>query len=169
MAITYNKIATTTLSTAASLVTFDSIPATYTDLKVVLRGIPAGGSGGTYTAIRFNNDLTATYSNNQIYGITGGIGTTRNSTQTDLFLNDTDTSSYSYFHVVDIFSYASSTNKYLLSQSFMNDATTGGINGSVVGLWRNTAIITRVDMLALSGNTYRIGTVATLYGIKAAV
>jgi hypothetical protein len=36
MATTYEKIATTTLGTAAATFTFSSIPATYTDLRLVV-------------------------------------------------------------------------------------------------------------------------------------
>jgi hypothetical protein len=36
MATTYEPIATTTLGTAAAFITFSSIPATYTDLRLVV-------------------------------------------------------------------------------------------------------------------------------------
>jgi hypothetical protein len=60
---TYEPIATTTLGTATSSFTFSSIPATYTDLRLVI-----GWVSGTNPRIRFNSDTATSYSQTAMYG-----------------------------------------------------------------------------------------------------
>jgi hypothetical protein len=64
---------------------------------------------------------------------------------------------------IDVFSYAGSTNKTMLGKGHSDQNGSGNIV-PVVGLWRNTAAITRVDLVAQSGS-FAIGSTATVYGI----
>ncbi len=61
-------IATTTLSSAASTITFSTISGSYTDLRVVLTGKAVSG-GVIYPAARFNSDTGTNYSNIFLVGI----------------------------------------------------------------------------------------------------
>ena len=67
MTATYDPIATTTLGSAASTITFSSIPNTFTDLRLVLFGVTLNATG-TYNQIRFNNDTGTNYSWTQLLG-----------------------------------------------------------------------------------------------------
>ena len=60
MASTYEPIATTTLGSAASSITFSSIPATYTDLRLVLVHTPSASTGNAQ--MQFNSDTATNYS-----------------------------------------------------------------------------------------------------------
>ena len=155
-------IATTTLSSTAASITFSSIPATYTDLRIVLTG--KGGAGGDLL-MNFNGDTATNYNQNRIMG--DGTSATSNR-----FINQGGLrfsywglgSTYPQFYTYDIFSYAGSTYKTTLGTMSENNSTSYGATASYVGLWRSTAAITQA-VLSLSGDTFAVGTTATLYGI----
>jgi hypothetical protein len=163
MPATYEPIATTTLTGAVATITFNSIPNTYTDLRLVL-GIRNMTASTTSFYVILNNDSATNYS----YTFLGGNGNTATSnrgTTTNLFLNGTYTLSATQpaLSTIDIFSYAGSTYKTLLSSLSADQNGTGGFQCNTVGMWRNTAAITRVDFKTTS--TFAANTVATLYGI----
>ena len=168
---TYEPIATQTLASAAASITFSSIAATYTDLRLVLTALSAT-SAGTYPYVYFN-----------------GISGTTNYSQTNISANgataisSAETSVGSTYLVgsgtfvfctdvipgtatLDIFSYAGSTNKTTLCSTSIDTNGAGNVARSVI-LWRSTAAITSINLGKL-GQNYGIGTTATLYGIKAA-
>ena len=163
MPATYEPIATTTLGSAASSITFSSIPATYTDLRLVIVGTPAAGAS---LDVNFNSDTGANYSRTTLYGDGSTANSTRNTGLTfwraTLALATTAPS----LVTLDIFSYAGSTYKTGLSV-FSGDANGSGYQYQNVNLWRSTSAINRID-LGLGGTNFNTGTTATLYGIKAA-
>ncbi len=163
MPITYDNIATTTLGSATSTITFSSIPSTYTDLRIVLVGSLSGG--GNWGNLRFNSDSGSNYSVTILRGNGSAASSARQSNATEILYQWQATSSSSdlVFHSFDIFSYAGSTNKTVLF-SLSQDANGGGDVERNVGLWRSTAAITSVNLI--SSSTWNIGTTATLYGIK---
>jgi hypothetical protein len=165
MPATYEPIATTTLGSAASSITFSTIPATYTDLRLVLK---ATSTGNCDVLMRFNSDSSSNYS----LTILSGNGTTassyRDSNQTSMNFEYASTalSTTPTLYQSDIFSYAGSTYKTTLFRE------SGDLNGSgnlqnTVFLWRSTSAITTINLLT-SANNFATGTTATLYGIKAA-
>jgi hypothetical protein len=162
MATTYDKIATTTLSTSATTITFSSIAATYTDLRLVIVQI------GTYQdlQIQLNGDTATNYSMTQLSGNGTAAASSR---QTSVAQYDcsggtagTSGTSYPLFSTIDFFSYAGSTYKTMLSTKSL-DMNGSGVTVRTVGLWRNTAAITSI--LLLLNNADNVGTTATLYGI----
>ncbi len=76
MTSTYEKIATTTLGSAALSVTFSSISASYTDLVLIVDGSTASASG---LALQFNGDTGNNYSDTYIYGDGSSAASGRNS------------------------------------------------------------------------------------------
>jgi hypothetical protein len=163
MPSTYEPIATTTLSSAASGVTFSSIPATYTDLVIVAK---AGGVAAANLYIWFNGSRGTSYSGTTLTGDGSAVTSQRSGGTGDIILNyygymSTDLNTV---YTVNIFNYAnSSINKTLLSRS---NNTNNGLAGAV-GVWRNTSAITSID-LAPGGSNLLAGSTFTLYGIKAA-
>ena len=165
MTVTYDSIATTTLGSAASTITFSSIPGTFTDLRLVLNGRTLNTTG-TYVSFRINGDTGTNYSYTKVYGNGDSATSSRGTSTATLWINDADASGANpYLIEVDIFSYAGSTNKTLLTTASM-DRNGGGIVDKTVGLWRNTAAITSVTFVNSAGNAFQSGTTATLYGIK---
>ena len=66
---------------------------------------------------------------------------------------------------IDIFSYAGSTYKTLLTTSSTDKNTTGGI-GRIISLWRSTSAITSITITdGGAGFGWAVGTTATIYGI----
>jgi hypothetical protein len=163
MPVTYDNIATTTLGTAASTITFSSIPATYTDLRLVFVGTSATSTNFT---VRFNNDSGTNYSWTYLSG-TGAAAQAGSFTSQTEFYPNVSVQTTPQMHTVDVFSYAGSTNKTALSEEIADKNGSGRVSRFAI-LWRNTAAINRIDIIALYGstNTYAIGTTATLYGIK---
>ncbi len=163
MPTTYEPIATTTLGSAAANITFSSIPATYTDLKVVITGT---SSASEYVAVQFNGDTSTNYSRTALFGdgstVTSNQTTSGNYVRDDaLFTNNTNVAMTSF----DVFSYAGSTNKTLLMQG-SGDKNGSGIVSRIVGLWRSTSAITSIKLYGAFGANFNTGTTATLYGIK---
>jgi hypothetical protein len=163
---TYDKIATQTLASTATSITFSSIPATYTDLRLVFVG--KSSSGNCDLKLTFNGD---TSSGNYSQAAIAGNGSsalssyTTSATSISLSLFNALSTSISLFEL-DVFSYAGSTRKTMLF-SASTDAVGSGATEKNVGLWRQIAAISSLTITTTS-NTYAIGTTATLYGIKAA-
>jgi hypothetical protein len=164
MPATYEPIATTTLGSAAASITFSSIPATYTDLRVVIVG-NTSNSTQAQSWLRFNSDSTNLYSSTWIYGDGSTAGSIRVSSQTQMrgqILNGGSTAMG--LGIYDIFSYAGSTNKTVLTD-VSADANGSGRVDRMVGLWRSTSAINAIEFSIFAGN-WITGTTATLYGIK---
>jgi hypothetical protein len=161
---TYDKIATQTLASAASSITFSSIAASWTDLRLVFVGT---GSAAISGRITFNSDTASNYSYTYLYANGTTAASSASATnQTYLYLNsDSFSTTIPEFFTVDIFSYIGSTYKTsLLTKS--QDTNGSGSTSRWVGLWRGTAAITNIN-IAASGGNFNTGTTATLYGIKA--
>jgi hypothetical protein len=165
MALTYEPIATTTLG-ANGNITFSSIPATYTDLRIVL--VSTGATVGAIAYMRFNGDTATNYSFTSLYGdgtsaaslTAGGSSISQLDSYYSISTNKPN------LFTIDIFSYAGSTNKTSLI-TFSNDLNGLGSIETSVNLWRSTAAINTI-LLAVNGGSFTTGTTATLYGIKAA-
>lgn len=165
MAITYEPINTTTLTTATASVTFSSISSAYTDLVLVV--VPANSAGST-VRMQLNGDTGSNYSNTFLKGNGSSASSTRSSSQTYLTLADdaapTRTLGESVW-ISHIMNYSNATtNKTILTRA--NVASVGV--EATVGLWRSTSAITQVSVQQGGSVTFSVGSTFTLYGIKAA-
>ena len=167
MATTYDKIASTTLGSSNATITFSSIPATYTDLRLVIVGTSSGNANPELTFNGDNSGAGTNYSRTAL----AGDGSSALSTQDAnlpyivnylVFFR----TSQPVFNSFDVFSYAGSTYKTVLCEGAADTNGAGG-TGRTVGLWRSTSAITSLR-LAFASQTFSAGTTATLYGIKAA-
>ena len=163
MAATYEPIATTTLSSAAVSIDLTSIPATYTDLRLVVVGAE-NASSGFNIRFQYNNDTGNNYSYTTLRGSGASVSSLRQSNVNYIFAGSFPTdSTIPFLATLDIFSYAGSTFKTALLTS-STDQNGSGSTRSHVGLWRSTSAITSVKLMS-NGGTYKAGTIATLYGI----
>lgn len=169
---TYSTIATTTLGSAASSVTFSSISGSYTDLVIVSNvKITTSGFG---LVIQFNSDTGTNYSLTNIEG----NGTTANSGRatsasyiTLTYGIGIPTASNTFSTVItNVMNYSNSTtNKTILSRHSNGSTSNSPGTEAIVGLWRNTAAITSITLKQQTGsNNLDAGSVFTLYGITAA-
>jgi|LakMenE18May11ns_1017448.scaffolds.fasta_scaffold9935828_4 hypothetical protein len=166
MSSTYEPIATTTLGSSQSSITFNSFGG-YTDLFLVAN-VLANSSSTDYTMkINYNGDTTSgLYSDTYFYGTGSGSGaSSRHSNQNTIYLQ---TGGYLSTTVprtwlINIQNYANTnTHKTLLSRSSQANDTVDAF----VGLWRNTNAITSF-VLTLTGGVFGANSSFTLYGIKA--
>jgi hypothetical protein len=157
MTATYEKIATTTLGTAAASVTFSSISSAYTDIVVIATGQVVTESTLYF---RFNGDTGSNYSSQSMVG-NGSTTDQIRFTSTDrmYFYNWKTSPSNAIFNIQN---YSNSTT-YKTVLSRINGST--GYASATVGLWRSTAAIN--ELLIHSNDTFASGSTFTLYGIKA--
>lgn len=160
---TYFPIATQTLGSAASTITFSSIPQAYTDLRIVLSNIVVSSAGQCYMKY---NAIASGYAFTQL----GGNGTTLSSTGVISngnlplqWLTNNSTTIPSSISI-DIFSYAGTTNKTCLITN-AQDYNGSGVVEILCGLSTNTAAITTVILGLGGGGNFNTGTIATIWGI----
>ena len=164
MALTYEPISTTTLSSAQSSVTFSSISGSYTDLILVYAG--SGTSTNTQALrVTFNNDTASNYSDTILRGTGSAAQSFRDTSQAFILFVSENTNTSQQNGIMHIMNYANTTT-YKTALIRANNANARV--EAIVGLWRKTPeAINRVDILPESG-TINSGCTFTLYGIKAA-
>jgi hypothetical protein len=152
----YIPLATVTLASSASSVTFSSIPGTYRDLVLVANGTIT--SGADDMRIYYNADTNnANYSSVEM---NGNGSTTASST----FLTAGAFSTDRAVVIVQIMDY-SATDKHKTLLSRANRASAGSV-GAIVNRWANTAAVTSVQARIVSVS-FAAGTTLALYGIVA--
>lgn len=163
MPATYEPIASQTLSSAVSSVTFNSIPGTFTDLVCVASGTTSNVDNLRF---RFNSDSATNYSTTSLFGSGSAAGSYRESNitqaQSDYYGAFSTTNPGTA--VISVMSYAN-TNVFKTVLSATGQAGTGVHRN--VSLWRSTSAITSMTIL-LSSFNFSSGCTFALYGIKAA-
>jgi hypothetical protein len=165
MPVTYEPIATTTLSANTSTVILSSIPGTYTDLVVVS---VFGSSNGMDIFMRFNNDSGSNYSTTRIAVNSANPNTpfalgSANQTGIQPRTSVNQQTSVTTILRDNIMNYSNTTT----FKSVIGRYDYPGQVESHVGTWRNTAAITRIDLVS-DGQQFTTGSIFTIYGIKAA-
>lgn len=158
--MTYTPIATATGTGSSGVITFSSIPSTYTDLVVVSSMI---GTENAAVRMRLNGDTTSSnYSYTLLYGNGSSVGSTRE-LSTQIYLGHANTSNPNA-SVVSINNYSNTT-------TFKNVLSRGNqlsqFVSAVIGLWRNTSAVNSITIVMDSGS-FTTGSTFTLYGILAA-
>ena len=165
MAITYEPIATTTLSTATATVTFSSISGSYTDLVLV---ISPKNTAGSLVRLQFNSDTGNNYSRTVLQGNGTSATSVRSSSQGHIAIGEDAAPSTTLGNtafIVQVMNYSNATTyKTILSRE--NNA--GVAVSATVGLWRNTSAITTIDVKQGGAAQFDTGSTFSLYGIKSA-
>lgn len=167
---TYVPIFMQTLTSAANIVTFSSIPSTYTDL-VLVTNLKSSATPTAYSpTIYFNSDTDKThYSYVAMYGDGSSAvsfrWTTSTATQHGAMAMAVSASNFNTA-IINIQNYANSTTyKPVLTRS----ADTANVTYATNGQWLNTAAITSISLYAADSNKdFTAGSTFSLYGIKAA-
>lgn len=165
MPATYESIATTTLTTGQTSVSFSSISGSFTDL--ILVATIQGTTSNDAVILQVNDDTATNYSRTAMYGLTGNVaGSARQSSQTYIMVGDYTPSATNFGLLTCHFQNYSNTttNKTILNRFGNSDQFTW----AGVGLWRSTAAINKITIKMLGGNNIKTDSVFTLYGIKAA-
>jgi hypothetical protein len=168
MANTFDLIQKVALTSAASSVSFTSIPATYNDLAVYISAVGTTATAYQDLYIRINNDSSGAYNAQELQIIQSAVGANKvvgstrvNAVQPAATYSNNRNNLFLYF-----FNYVGSTRKHFLVDSTMSTNTTGDwVLRATVGDRDNTAIISRLDFLPAADN-FAANSIFTLYGIK---
>jgi hypothetical protein len=155
---TYTPLATVTLGSSASSVTFSSIPATYRDLILV---VTASGGGEVDERLRFNGDTGSNYSFVRMFGDGSSAAT---SSVSGTYIR-TLAGNLSGLHnaIIQIMDY-SATDKHKTTLGRGNNSATFVVG--TAGRWANTAAINSIDY-SLSSGSFAAGSTFSLYGVIA--
>ena len=165
---TYTKIASTTLGSAASSVTFSSISSAYTDLVLIMsaRGTTAALSRSVY----FTTNITGTnYSSTWLIGNGSAAASSRYSNLGQGYLGyipaGLSSSNSRGTLIANFMNYSNTTTyKTVLSRGNVAEAETD----AYVSLIRGTSALTTITVGEGGGNNFVAGSTFNLYGILAA-
>ena len=158
MPVTYIPLATQTLGSSATTVTFSSISGSYTDIIVVIDATSAGDN----VLARVNGDTGTNYSFTRLSGNGSTATSARGSNASYLNFDGAAylTTGRSTW-VIQFMNYSNTTtNKTVLSRG--SNAAVG--TDANVNLWRSTSAINSISFIATSNN-FAIGSTFSLYGI----
>ena len=165
MPSTYTPLATTTLGSTQTTVTFSSIPGTYTDIIIIAVMRTTGAN--FQPILRFNSDSGSNYSSTTVWGDGSTAGSNRHSNQNGIYANPgagIGTAGQFMPWIINVMNYANTGINKTTVERFNN---TPSVVNAGVGLWRNTSAINSISLVAESGsNDFQIGSTFTLYGVK---
>lgn len=150
---------------------FTDIPATYTDLVVVLSGRTNRAAPDTEDSAKLTfNGATTNFSSRYLRGSGTGAtsGTGQDATAIWPIQMDAAGATGSTFGSATIYipNYAGSTNKSVSVDVVMENNATAAFMNLIAGLWSSTAAINRVTLTPNVGTAFVQYSTATLYGIS---
>jgi len=160
MAKTFEPIATSTAGGSSPTISFTSIPATYTDLYLVITGT-IGISDATML-MQYNGDTATNYSSNVLSGNGSAAQSFRDTTSSTMYCGRISTVQSP--NIIQIINYSNTT----IYKTFVSRGNSDTRVSAFVGTWRNTNAITSISITFNGAGNFASGTTATLYGIKAA-
>lgn len=165
---TYVALATQTLASTTSSVTFTGISQDYTDLVLVVSARSTNGSGDDSMYFQVNSDTGSNYSWTRVLGNGSSASSYRLSSQTAGTFDGVaggSTASGTYNTMVLNFQNYSNTSTYktILGRS----GTAGAYTLAAANLWRSTSAITSI-YLTLAAGSFAAGSTFSIYGILAA-
>jgi len=173
----FDSIATVTVGTAVSSVTFSSIPATYRHLQIRSASLNNAGANSYYAQFRVGNgsvDSGSNYSWHYVSGDGGGGSSaagyaTQNYGRLFGTVSGPTNNTTGFAVVADILDYAN-TNKYKTLRSLEGaDGNGVGEVGLISGLWQSNSAINTITIYAFSqGSASTFGQYSSfaLYGVK---
>lgn len=156
----YIPLATVTLASSASSVTFSNIPATYRDL--VLLHSSQNSTQAANTWFRYNGDTGSNYNGVVMSSQGGNITSSSYSNNGVGFVGSTENGAIGNL-TVNIFDYAQ-TDKHKTAVS-RNSVSPNNVSSRVLR-WASTSAITSIN-IQTDGGTWAAGATFSLYGIVA--
>ena len=166
-AVTYTPIATNTLSSATSTVTFSSITGTYKDLVLIING--GTSVNDSFANLTFNSDSGSNYSITRLVGNGTTASSGRSSNQTRIFIgyDAAPNTAFQFNSIVNKMNYSNTTTyKTVLTRDNSPAGTSYPGAAANVGLWRSTSAITTITLISNTSN-FISGSTFSLYGIGA--
>jgi hypothetical protein len=161
--MSYIALATTTLGSAASTITFSSIPATYRDLIVVSNFRWTSGFG---FYLRLNGDTTSSYSQVRMFG-QDSSGMSSAGSDNKILIGDLPFGSNTNgMNRIQIFDYsATDKHKTTLSTHGYDPNHVTYNTFTVAGRWAKTEAVNSVTLLDINSNVFQSGSTFSLYGV----
>jgi len=167
---TYVKIASVSVGVlGAADITFSSIPATYTDLKLVVSSRDLFAALGEANKISFNGDTTnGNYTQKRLLGVGSGSASSQSQTARESIFNVGATATASTFANSEIYipNYASANSKSVSIDTVTENNGTEAYAALIAIRWSGTAAITSIALVSESANNFVQYSTATLYGIS---
>lgn len=155
MTTAWVPLATTTLSSSATSVTFGSIPQGYRDLAIVINGVNSGSQDLKFI---FNGDTGANYSRVFMAGQSGQYFSFSENGQNAGFWSSVQTVDNTV--IANIMDY-SSTNIH--KSAIVRNNNAGNRVRAYFGRWASTSAITSIQLDPTS-SSWQSGTMLSLYG-----
>jgi hypothetical protein len=161
---TYTPIASVTLSSAQSSVTFSGIPQTYTDLVLVAscQTNAAGTDKDLY--LRFNGDSANNYSRTRLVGNGSTATSARQSDVSQIVCGAMPGTSYTSEFAANVIQIQNYTNTTTNKTTLVRNSFSQIAVQAIVGLYRSTSAITSVTLIPESGS-FVSGSTFNLYGV----
>lgn len=160
--MSYIALANITLTSAASSVTFASIPATYRDLILVADAIGTTTNNGGYVGFRLNSDSGNNYT--RVYMVGNGSSAISAADSATNYFNGfafAGSSGSRSNEILQIMDYAQTDkHKTLLERNSVASL----YSVANAGRWASTSAVTSIQLTAFI-NTFAIGSTFALYGI----
>jgi len=164
MATTYELIAKNVLGSAASDVTFTSIPGTYDDLIVVCSVRTTRANALDYMNLDLNGD-TSNKSERYLRG-SGSAASSASQSSFSLVINgDSSTADCFSQWTAYIPNYAGSTNKSFSCEVAMEQNSSTAYIHAAASLWSSTAAITSIKLYPETGPNWKADSSFYLFGI----
>ena len=167
----YELIATANGTGSSGTITFSSIPSTYKHLQIRFTA-RQDTTSNVQVLQRFNNISTAVYAFHNLFGAAGSppvnsqSGVTQTEIRSGIILGSLETTGAFSNSITDILDYVSTTKNKTTRTSFGYHSATGSYQARLTsGLWQSTDAITRIDLIAATGN-FTTTSRFSLYGIK---
>lgn len=166
----FSTIATVTLASTASIVTFNSIPSTFKHLEIHGYGRTTNGVGIQDVTLQFNASSTGTY-RHWGYGFDNDStiymsnGSAQGPSSVGYFPGTAVGTSFTGAFYISILNYAA-TDRFKVARYLSGNAKDSGGNAVLTRggqHWRSTDAITRID---LNTSNMAPGTSFTLYGLR---
>ncbi len=167
MAKTYEPIATYTVPSAQASYTFSSIPATYTDLVLVVSAASSSIADQDMQVGNGSVDTGSNYSRTWLQGNGSAASSGRGSNETSTRVNTPnggylETTLGTSIQTITFLNYSNTTTfKTMLTRT----GNAAGGTSAIVHLWRSTSAINTIKLTPSSN--FITGSTFTLYGIKA--
>jgi hypothetical protein len=166
----YYSLATTTLASAASTITFTGIPSGYKHLQLRCLARTTASVDNDTATVTFNSDVSANYSSHNFRG-NGGVlaadgGANASATYIQRFAGGNQSASLFGAAIVDIFDYASTTKYKVFKDLGGYDFNGTGNTYLSGGLWMSTNPIISITMTPSQGGNWAQYSSFALYGVK---
>jgi hypothetical protein len=166
MAYSYKLIASYAATGTVANIEFTSIPATYTDLQILLSGrTNRSGAINDGLEIAFNNS-TANFTSRLLSG--NGVSASSSTSTNNIGIINGSSSTANTFNNTWIYisNYAGNTNKSVSTDSaFEYNGTDGRLQLTAL-LWSDTAAITSIKLTSSTASSFVQYSTAYLYGIS---